>query len=204
MLQHAPNGPLDVDGFDFPMLVSEKLNGFRCLVIGGQLYSKSVRPHANRHLATHLRDLLNLAATGWVFDCELYSDRMTFTEIQSVLQSHDAMIPDHLHAHVFDALTITEWFSSRVRRFDFRMSRYTELLQVRSPAHTTIHPHMLVTSMSELELMYGCTLAQGGEGLMLRSPSGGYKHGRCSHRDGTIFKMKPETLSKSVALQPVA
>lgn len=197
VLQHAPNDPLDLTRLRFPALVSEKLCGWRCLAIGGQLLTKSGNRHPNRRLAAHLSELLALAGTGWVFDCELWSPRMSLAEIQSVLSSHDAEIPDHLEAHVFDALTIHEWFNRQVRRFDHRLTRYTDLLATRRPAppaHTVAHPHLLVSSVEELELLYHSTLAQGGEGLILRSPAGGYKHGRCTTREATIFKVTPETM----------
>jgi DNA ligase 1 len=194
VLQHAPNAPLDLDALRFPLLVSEKLDGFRCLVVGGQLLTKSGNPHPNRRLRHHLAGLLSLAGKGWVFDCELWSSEMSLPEIQSVLQSDDTEIPDHLSAYVFDALTITEWFASRCRRFDFRVRRYTELLAARNLPHVVAHPHLIVSDVGELDTVYHSTLAEGGEGLMLRDPAGGYKHGRCTPRERTIFKMKPETM----------
>jgi ATP-dependent DNA ligase len=196
MLMHARNDPLDPRSMTFPLLVSEKLDGWRCLVIGGACLSKSVIDHANRNLTAHLAALIELGRGGWVFDCELWSPEMSLEEIQSVLQSRTAPIPDHLQAHLFDCLTINEWFNSRVPRFQRRYDRCRELLEQHRPARAQAVRHDLVLSAADLMRRYEQTLDNGGEGLMLRDPAGGYHHGRCRKSDRIVWKLKPATITK--------
>jgi ATP-dependent DNA ligase len=192
-LMHAPNCPVDPSRLRYPLLVSEKLNGFRLLVVGGELLTKEGRKHANRQLWTHFAELIDLSRRGYVFDCECYSDQMELPELQSILQSADRPIPQHVKAHVFDCLTITEFFGNRAARFERRIARYIELLAGHRPANAVTVEHAAIASPDHLMARYRQTLSSGGEGLMLRKPDGGYHHGRCSIKSGLMFKLKPET-----------
>src|SRR6266705_1264474 len=89
-LMHAPNCMVDLDALAYPLIASEKLNGFRMMVMGNVLLTKSGIPHANKRLTEHFADLLELSREGWAFDCECYSPFLTFAELQSILQSRDA------------------------------------------------------------------------------------------------------------------
>lgn len=191
---HAANIPLDLAALRFPLVASEKLDGFRLLVIGNKLLTKTLGEMPNRNLRSHLADLLALSREGWVFDCECYSPELELNELQSVLQSHAAEIPAHVSAYVFDALTLTEWFNRRTIRFERRRDRYERLLAERKPAHVQAVAYQSIDTADALLGLYRSVLADHGEGLMLRTPAGGYKFGRCTRRDKLVWKLKPETL----------
>lgn len=192
---HAPNVRVDPARLRYPLLVSEKLDGFRLQVIGGTLLSKTGLEFRNRALKAHFAELIALAAEGFVFDCECWSPRLSLPEIQSIMTTRDGDIPEHLFAHVFDATTIAEWFASRVPRFERRLARLGQLLAARRPAHTSIVSHVQVTSADELLDLYHMVRHGGGEGLMVRDPAGSYRHGRCTPRTSPLFKIKPETFA---------
>jgi ATP-dependent DNA ligase len=196
-IHHASNAPIDFARMRFPLLASEKLNGFRLIVMIDRLLTKSLNVHANRNLREHLSDLLTLSATGecWVFDCELYSEEMDFAELQSILQSRSAPIPSSIKAHVFDALTFTEFFGSRAMRFGSRVERYQNLIASQRPANAVAVDQRLVSSPSQVLALYESIRASEGEGLMLRDPTvGKWKRTRAGVRDG-FYKVKPETLT---------
>lgn len=194
-LMHAPNPPLrpdELSGLKFPLLASEKLDGWRMVVMGNVLLTKSGVPHVNRNLSAHFADLLALSRQMHVFDCELWAPGMSLAEIQTILQSRTAPIPPQLSAHVFDYITLTRFYGSHAPRFERRIEQAREIIERHKPAHTVYHPHHLVTDAGQLGKMYQSVLANGGEGLILRDPAGGYRHGRCTRREALMFKLKPE------------
>jgi ATP-dependent DNA ligase len=195
MLMHAPNVPVPLARLRRPMLASEKLDGFRLAVMGNTLLTKSGVPHVNRNLAAHFADMLALSREGWVFDCECYCPGLTLAEHQSILQSHDAPIPAGMGAWVFDSLTLTEFYASRTPRFERRMDRGYALLADRRPANAVHHAHRRLNSADEVLAMYDDVRSRGGEGLVLRDPRASYRHGRCSPKEGAMFKVKPETMA---------
>lgn len=200
MLMHAPNpalAPDELDGLRYPMLASEKLDGFRIVIMGNVLLTKSGVPHVNRNLASHFADLLALSREGWVFDCECWCPGMTLPEIQPILQSRYAEIPAAMSAYIFDAITLSAFYSSRSPRFERRIAAVSELIAARRPAHAVVHPHRVVGSASEAAAFFDEVTLRGGEGLMLRDPSGTYHHGRCTRRQGLIYKLKPTHVARA-------
>lgn len=200
MLMHARNDRLDLSRLKFPLFVSEKLNGWRCVVLAQSLLTKSHLEQPNRQLRGHLSDLIRLSAEGWVFDGELYSPTRSLDELGSILKSHDVPIPDDVSLHIFDGLTITEWFSNRAPRFERRLSRMAELLDRERPRRCRVVRHSLVLRQEDLLSRYHDVIESNGEGLMLRDPKAGYFHGRVKSKSRIIWKMKPETMPQITPL----
>ncbi len=194
MLMHARNDDLQLSHLPWPLLVSEKLNGWRCLIAGNELLTKSASRFPNKQLRSHLADALKLSREGFCLDGELYSPRLSLKQIQSLLQSPTAPLPDHLQLYVFDCLTLAELLGSRAARFERRYRRYTALIAEHAPAHVIAHPHTLIHSQGDLLALYHRTLARAGEGLMLRSPAGSHHRGRVHKSASLLWKMKPETM----------
>lgn len=174
----------------YPMLGSEKVDGFRILVIGNRLITRTWKDFRNRRLREHFADLLALSREGWVFDGECADASMDFGGLQSVLQSRDARIPETMRIHVFDALTIQEWFNRRSPRFSARAGRYADLLRTRSTGNCVAVEHRLLLGPFEAEAAFFDVVGRHGEGIVLRDPNGGYKHGRCPAASSPMYKFK--------------
>lgn len=193
-LMHAPNCPVELAELAYPLLASEKVNGFRLMVMGNTLLTKSGIPHANKRLREHFADLLALSRLGWAFDCECYSSELSFPELQSVLQSSDKEIPASVRAYVFDCITIQEFFAVRSPRLTERVERCRKLLAAKQPANTIMLKQRPVNSSQTARRFYDSIRSKSGEGIILRNPAGRYYRGRCTAGSGLIYKVKPETL----------
>ena len=196
VVMHAPNISIDLAALNFPLMVSEKLDGWRGLFAGGQILTKNCRVQPNRNLWHHFRELLDLGTRElWVFDCEIYSPSMTLEQIQGILQSPDGD-PSGLTANVFDCLTAREYFAnSKTMSYRRRYARYIDMIGSRRPANTVAVLNRVVGSVDELMSYYHDVLDAGGEGLVVRHPGRSYCHGRCKAKSDMMYKLKSETIT---------
>ncbi len=183
----APNDVPDIDTLVYPLLVSTKMDGIRCLVINGDLYSRSGKLIPNRNLRPLLRGIFTLAEErGYVFDGELWHPSLPFCDITSVVMSHDKPVPEGLGLFIFDVLTEMEWELGRTKPFEERLKRDW----MSSGANAQFVGHTAVWSSTTLKSHYDATLLMGHEGLILRNPHAKYKWGRATLKQNIIYKMK--------------
>ncbi len=170
----------DYAALRYPLMVSVKLDGIRALVQGGVVYSKNLKPLANRYLQERFgrKEYEGL-------DGELILGNPTDPDAFRRTQSATSTLrgePD-LTFHVFDYLprNPAEPFSARYQTLERSMKL----------PHTKLVRHQRVHSRAELDRHYEAMLALGHEGLMLRAPDGLYKHGESTPREGWLWKLKP-------------
>lgn len=165
--------PADLKKIAYPVLVSPKLDGIRAIMLGSKLVSRKLLPIPNLFIqkwaANHL-------PTGYDGELMLSSHRIPFNEVSSAVMSRDGE-PDFRYA-VFDN------FSYEGEFYD----RYRSLL--RMEARIEIVPHSLAHDESQLFEAEERFVSQGFEGLMIRSLSGRYKHGRSTANEGILLKLK--------------
>jgi len=175
----ASAAPENLKKLNLPVIVSPKLDGIRCLILNGQAVSRKLKPIPNEHVRRCLADLPD------GLDGELMVAG-SFNDVQSAIMSRDG--EPEFRFCVFDFLMCTE----RDRKTPFT-TRFSDL------GHwdkTTMHPHVEpvvhaeVCDLDELRQMEEAALADGFEGLMLRDPSGPYKCGRSTTRQGWLLKLK--------------
>ena len=160
----------------FPVLASPKLDGIRAIVYGGQLVSRNLKPI--RNILTHKR-FSNAAYEG--LDGELIlgnHDATVFRRTTSAVSAFEGT-PD-VTFWVFDVQGLSAGYSERYRY----LTDSRRLPGVRVVPHTHIcNPDKL------LEFEEEC-LADGYEGVMIRSLNGLYKQGRATVREGSLLKLK--------------
>ncbi len=111
----APNElvPFNSKFITYPMLGSDKLDGFRLFIRQGKLLSRSGKEYENRYLPAYLKEIMEFGIKNkLVFDGELY-DHVAFSKLQSMFRSHYAPISPSVRFHIFDMLTLDEWDSGR-------------------------------------------------------------------------------------------
>ncbi len=171
--------PSEVHKIKFPVLVSPKLDGIRCLVREGKAVTRSLKPVPNEHIRLMLErpDLEG-------FDGELAVGPLTapdlYNKTNSGVMSRSGQ-PDFCY-HVFDMHNLpTTGF--RERHLEVRASLpSTPLVQVVE--------HKLVESPEELLEAEAEYTAAGYEGMMGRSLEGLYKQGRSTLNQGWLWKLK--------------
>lgn len=154
------------DSLRFPLLLSPKLDGFRCIVWHGVAYSRNAKPIRNAFIQQWAADKHNL--DGELIVGEPTGDDV-FGRTSSGVTSH-AGEPD-----------FTYWMFDRPDRGEFqRLGRGP----VRDVEQQQIDD---VASLLHFEKFY---LDAGYEGVMLRDPDGPYKHGRSTMREQYLMKFK--------------
>lgn len=162
----------------FPVLVSPKIDGIRCVIRNGQPLTRSLKPIPNRHIRAALAGLPN-------FDGELVvgdpTDPRAWNTTSSAVMSHDGE-PDFTF-FVFDMATDDKiGFGQRYQRVATRAGMYDRRIQLLTHVH--------VGTMELLMELEDRWVSQGFEGLMIRDPDGPYKHGRSTAKEGYLLKMK--------------
>jgi DNA ligase-1 len=162
----------------FPYLASPKLDGIRCLVLNGQVLSRSFKPIRNKHIQAALCNLPNM--DGELIVGDAFSGDVFNRTTRGVMSASG--VPAFTY-HVFDTLA-----DLRVP-FDKRLAA----------AHNTWHkdvqvvPHTLVWTLNDLSQYEADMLQQGYEGVMLRHPDAYYKCGRATATENSLWKLKQFT-----------
>lgn len=196
----APNQQPNLDEINYPLLISNKIDGIRCILYKGEILSRSLKQIQNKQLREKLKPLANYTKEyNLILDGEIYSPELTFQEIISLVMSQDfesqksikkyghvVQIPVHLKFHCFDAIKEDDFevpFKDRIKLVETVAMLFKEI----------IHPvtHYLLSNKTEVEKHFDIALDNGEEGLILRNPEGKYKCGRGTLKEGIIYKLKP-------------
>lgn len=173
----ADASDIDLNTLRWPLLVSPKLDGIRCIVWEGVAYSRNAKPIRNRFVQEWAKNFHNL-------DGELIvgspTDPRCLNNTQSGVMSFEGE-PDFRY-HLFDTpeRAVPTDFAVNL---DFAMSGTSDDRIV--PVE-----HVLITDVSGLLHHEERWLQQGYEGVMLRHPHGPYKNGRSTLREGWLMKLK--------------
>lgn len=166
----------DIELLNYPVLVSPKLDGIRCVVIDGVAYSRSLKPIPN---ISAQQFFANGKYDG--FDGELiagpHNAPDVFNRSTRFVMKRDAV--DDWTFYVFDYVSD----GHTIERMGL-----VEALEwsphVRPIIQTTIQD---AEALREYERV---SLSQGFEGVMIRSMGSKYKYGRSTIKEGLLLKLK--------------
>lgn len=173
--------PDEVASLSYPLLVSPKLDGIRCLITEEGAVTRSLKPIPN----TYIRNKLKALPVG--FDGELIVGSMTGNDVFNRTTSgvmSEAGEPQFIF-HVFDNFRHPGAFVGRFASVRKRMSYVSYDV---CPAFAL--PHHEMASPTELAAYEQCCVRQGFEGIMIRDPAGSYKFGRATRKEGSLLKYK--------------
>lgn len=161
----------DLESLSYPLHGSPKLDGVRAIVMHGELLSRSLKLIPNRSV----RERFSKLPHG--YDGELIAGDPTARDVYrrtvSTVMSEDGEAAN-VRFSVFDNYAVAGMFVSR-------------LAQV-NPADRL--PHVSLASPEEVSKYEERMLADGYEGIMLRSPYGLYKFGRSTLNEQGLMKLK--------------
>ena len=149
----------------FPVLATPKLDGIRCILWHGMALTRKLKPIPNHYIRHALESTYSLNLDG-----ELMIPGADFNGIQSAVMSENGH-PDFRYV-IFDVIRPDLPYRERV-----------------SLHPLCLRPILIESEMTLLEYERKC-LAEGYEGVMLRSPDGPYKFGRSTVREGALLKWK--------------
>ena len=162
----------------YPVLASYKLDGVRALIVDGVVMSRSLKPIPNKHVQKlfgrqELNGLDGELIVGKPMDSDVY--RNTSSGVMSVEGEPEVTFC------VFDDFHETGGFQRRWHTAVRRAKKQKSVIHV---------PHVVIKSEDELNSLEQQLLAEGYEGVMLRSMDGPYKHGRSTEKEGWLLKLK--------------
>jgi len=171
----------------FPVLATPKLDGIRCLKIGGKALTRSFKPISNRFAREWIEDNLPDGVDG-----ELMLRNGTFSETTSAIGRRDGM-PDFVF-HIFDYVT-----DSIAMPYHERM---THLAELPDSLHLIKVLPVMIHNADELSAYEEQCITAGYEGVMVRTPNSPYKCGRSTEREAWLLKIKRFEDAEAVVLEP--
>jgi len=182
----APNQKIELSDLKFPLLVSYKLDGIRCIFKDGQMYTRALKQFPNIQLRERFAHLAIFSKQhNVILDGELLAKSITFNELSGLTRQLDKELPNDLYFYCFDAIHQEDYLQSFRTRTTF-----LETLDI-PKTFFKILTQWAISSGEEINSLYENALAWGCDGLILRDPNGRYKLGRGTIKEGLIFKMKP-------------
>ena len=163
------------------MYASPKLDGIRCMIQNGVALSRSLKPIRNKYIQAVLGGLEVFDG----LDGELIVGDPTAHDVYRTTTSNvmrSTGTPDFTF-WIFDLFNHPYTYSSR---------QY----EIYSIDPTGIQPHIKVLksvsvfNINEMQAYEQFCLGQGYEGIILRDPNSGYKHGRSTAKEGGLLKVK--------------
>lgn len=177
--------PADLDKIRYPVLVSPKLDGIRCIVDEhGNAFTRNLKPVPNEYVRAKIKlaKLRNLDGELIVGDP---SGIDVINRTTSGVMSRDGE-PDFTF-HVFDA------FESPSMNFEYRLEDARKAVRAAQKAgHAWVKSvrHIVLGNSQHLTEFAERQVAEGYEGAMLRSFEGAYKFGRSTTKEGGLLKYK--------------
>jgi len=159
----------------YPVIVSPKLDGIRCITAGGVPYSRNHKVIPNKHIQSIIKDLDIHGLDG-----ELMLDG-DFSAVYSGIMSEQGT-PAFFYA-VFDMWDATASFGAR-----YALAK--EFVQHCNSQYVRLVEHTLVETAEELAALWAEYEAQGYEGAIVRAIHGPYKEGRSTLKEGYMIKLK--------------
>lgn len=181
----APNQAVDIKNLKYPLLVSYKLDGIRCIFKDGQMYSRALKQFPNIRLRERFSHLAKLSKEkNIILDGELLAKSLTFNELSGITRQLDKIIPQDQYFYCFDII-INEDFELPFK------NRLNNLIKIRGEINVKLLDQMPIDTAPDIAALYERALNWGCDGLILRDPNGRYKFGRATVKEGLIYKMKP-------------
>lgn len=179
----------------FPVLVSAKLDGIRCMVQDGGLTSRSLKPIPNRQMQERLKDM----PQG--YDGELIKGNPlavnVFNETTGSVRRMKGSA-EGMNFHVFDYFDPKLGFADRYERVKETVRKYS-YLPIQLVEHVMIHNADTLLNLEEV------MLDKGAEGLIIRKVDGRYKQGRSTANEGLLWKLKrfEDSEARIVGFEPL-
>jgi DNA ligase-1 len=172
-----------VEDIKFPVIVSPKLDGIRCLRINGKAVSRSFKPIPNRHINKLVSEQLIDNIDG-----EIISGS-NFQECTSNVMSHNGE-PDFKFYAFDQADDLSTPYHQRANELEC----ITTALGI--PWLVSV-PYFLADNIDMFLKLEQVFLADGYEGIIVRDPDGPYKCGRSTLKQGWLLKLKSEDDSEA-------
>jgi DNA ligase 1 len=164
----------------YPLYGSPKLDGIRaCVGDDMVVYSRTMKPLRSYQVQEEFGALKH-------FDGELTAGEPTEFNVYNKTSSHVMSFdkPGDIRYYVFDHSEFPEW------EYEARLGYLADLIEKLNDERVILLGQQLIENEQELLACEDEYLKMGFEGMMLRSITAPYKHGRCTFNEGILMKLK--------------
>ena len=189
----APNDIPELKDIKWPMFGSKKMDGMRCVIKEGKLLARSMKPVPNQHVAEMLKDAIAYSLKNKVvFDGELYAHKpATFQDIMSCCRSKSNPLLKGLKFHMIDMLPLEVWDSGATNGpFKDNYKAMCALQKAQKFKGIQVIRQFIIKAQKRAQELLDKWEAADYEGMMLRDPDKGYRHGRATVKQHWLFKVK--------------
>jgi len=169
----------------YPVVVSPKLDGLRCVIRGGVALSRNLKPFRNKFVQDQLRGLPDGLDGELIVG--LPNEGHVLNRTQSGIMSADGN-PDFTY-WVFDSFSDPRGF----------LPRYDSLKAINHYRVAAV-PHYEARTATEFYSYEDAFLRTGYEGVMARHMFGAYKFGRSTLNEGLLMKWKRFTDGEAMVI----
>ncbi|HPC92588.1 MAG TPA: hypothetical protein P5317_11055 [Myxococcota bacterium] len=167
----------DTSKIKYPVLVSQKLDGIRCLIIDGVAMYRSLKPIKNKYIQSILgKSEYNGLDGELVVGEKCHPNSLDHTT--SGANSRDGE-PDFCY-YLFDKWDDERGFADR----------YASLMKYDGCERISVIPHKWAYSETDLLYIERRYLEVGAEGIIVRKIDGHYKNGRSTAKEGFLGRWK--------------
>lgn len=161
----------------YPMYLSEKLDGIRCIVFGGVGYSRSLKPIPNAYIQSYFKQHAEIleGLDGEIIVGDKNAPDVFNQSTSGVMRQSGE--PDFTF-YVFDMYHPADYVT--------RIGKIPTSL----PDRVQFLPSIYIENEKEVDKYEAEFLAIGAEGVMLRDPDGQYKCGRSGTKTPELQKVK--------------
>ncbi len=183
----APNEVIELKDIKFPQIVSYKLDGIRCVLKDGEMFTSALKHFRNIHIIKRFEYLARLSKEkNIILDGELRAKSLTFNDLSGIIRSDKQEIPEDLYFYCFDFVKNEEYnkpFKDRIM----------DTVGLEELNYVKVIPQYFLEEAGERikELFNEAIKEEKCDGLILHNPEGRYKLGRATIKEALIFKLKP-------------
>lgn len=177
----------DIAKLRYPVMVSPKLDGIRCVKLDGKALTRKLKPIPNDYVRNWVETNLPDGIDG---ELMLRDHRTPFKVVSSAIMKKTGE-PDFVFC-AFDTLAVVEPDAGLVAADVPFELRYAAVKAWVGPGahHLMLVPHIQCDTPAEVQEVFDSHIELGYEGTMIRSMSGPYKFGRSTLKEGTLLKLK--------------
>lgn len=171
----------DISTIKYPVLASLKLDGIRCVVLKGVVYSRTMKPIPSKMVQELFGKPEYEGFDGELIYGDVYDERV-FNLSTSFCMSKGVptgLNPLEIRFYVFDLVGEQG-----------HIDRLHSLSEKQLGRNVVLHLPTTVQSSEQLTEFEEDVLSKGGEGVMVRSLNGPYKQGRSTSKEGYLLKIK--------------
>jgi len=192
----APNQQPILDELVYPLIASNKIDGIRMIVKDGKLLTRSLKPIMNVNLQKRFKFLADWSQkNNTILDGELFSPSISFPDLSGMCRGFENELINDLKFYCFDRI-ISETFDEPYQK---REKGIQPILDLFNPEFVIKVKSYVVINAQEVKDLFEKVIADGFEGLILRSLDGRYKSGRATLKENLMYKCKPfETFDSQI------